>query len=147
MTAAFEQAWAFLKADFSDLSGGEGLGNSRAKMFAQFAENARGDGRDEHAKEMEQEMIDALVGELTEEDLARLFHGQNYDPYMEGTPLQVYRGRRTNNPYGIAPKKIRLDSGTGYSDSGDGEGRFTDFRVLDDAYLNPKGPLGTGEQQ
>ncbi len=147
MTAAFEQAWAFLKADFSDLSGGEGLGNSRAKMFAQFAEYARGDGRDKHAKEMEQEAIDALVGELTEEDLARLFHGQNYDPYFQGTPLQVYRGRRTNNPYGIAPKKRTLDSGTGYSDSGDGEGRFTDFRVLDDAYLNPKGPLGTGEQQ
>ena len=43
---AFEQAWAFLKADFSDLSGGEGLGNSRAKMFSQFAQYARDDGRD-----------------------------------------------------------------------------------------------------
>ena len=60
MVGAFEQAWAFLKADFSDLSGGEGLGRSNAKMFAQFAEYARGDGRDKHAKEMEQEAIDAL---------------------------------------------------------------------------------------
>lgn len=154
MVGAFEQAWAFLKADFSDLSGGEGLGHAKAKWLAQAAVNHPLYSRppdDPHTpdeREMfEQEAIDALVGELTEEDLARLFHGQNYDPYMEGTPLQVYRGRQTNNPYDRPPKKIRLDSGTGYSDSGDGEGRFTDFRVLDDAYLNPKGPLGTGEQQ
>ena len=154
MTAAFEQAWAFLKADFSDLSGGEGLGNSRAKMFSQFAQYARDDGRDKDAEEMEQEAIDALVGELTEEDLAQLSHGQNYDPHFQGTPLQVYRGRRTNNPYGAPVPTQRLGSkeGNTYRDTnlsyaGDGEGRFTDFRVLDDAYLNPRGPLGTGEQQ
>lgn len=160
MVGAFEQAWAFLKADFSDLSGGEGLGNSRAKMFAQFAQYARDDGRDEDAKQMEQASINALVGELTEEDLARLFHGQNYDPHMEGTPLQVYPGKitgQTQPGYGMDDRKRRLGTMinpktqmpyiSDASTSGDGEGRFTDFRALEDGYINPKGPLGTGEQR
>lgn len=86
---AFEKAWAYLKADFSDIAGGQGLSGSNAGFYAEMTNDPRLS--PEHAREVEQMAIDNLISELTEEDLARLFHGQNYDPYIHRSPLQLNR--------------------------------------------------------
>jgi len=150
---AFEQAWAFLKADFSDLSGGEGLGRSHAAAYMDMARNAPDEpGPDGRATrdEIERAAIDAMTTELTAADINRLYYGDKFDPYIHETPFFSYRGRSVDQPKVLGlpagPKKLGVAPGMSVSRGGDPE-RFTDFQFHDVGRPKRFGPLGGGQQQ
>ena len=154
MGRAFEQAWAFLKADFSDLSGGEGLGRSYAAAYMDMADmerpNELGQGGRATRDEIERAAIDAMTTELTAADINRLYYGDKFDPYIHETPFLSYRGRSADQPkvpgLPAGPKKLGVAPGMDVSRGGDPE-RFTDFQFHDVGRPKRFGPLGTGEQQ
>ena len=155
MVGAFEQAWALLKADFSDLGDGEGLGRSHAAAYMDMADmerpNKLGQGGRATRDEIERAAIDAMTTELTAADINRLYYGDKFDPYIHETPFLSYRGRSVDQPkvpgLPAGPKKLGVAPGMGLSRGGDPE-RFTDFQFHPDTGRPLRfGPLGGGRQQ